>query len=113
MPVRLMCRAAVVALGCALFAAGCAHPAPPAAAPVTLSFCGNTPQPAPTVVQVVCNTDDITARDLDWAGWGEPTATAGGTAVVDLCAYEDCHTGAFGTVSIRLVASKIATCAAG
>jgi hypothetical protein len=34
-------------------------------------------------------------------------------AVVDLCAYEDCHTGAFGTVSIRLIASKISTCANG
>jgi hypothetical protein len=32
-------------------------------------------------------------------------------AVVDLCAYEDCHTGAFGSVPIRLIASKIAACA--
>jgi hypothetical protein len=32
-------------------------------------------------------------------------------AVVDLCAYEDCHTGSYSSVSIRLVASKIAACA--
>ncbi|MCW2936086.1 MAG: hypothetical protein JWM19_7048 [Actinomycetia bacterium] len=45
-----------------------------------------------------------------WSGWGKPTTTATGTAVVDLCAYEDCHTGAFGSVPIRLIASKIAAC---
>ena len=32
-------------------------------------------------------------------------------AVVDLCAYEDCHTGAFGSVPVKLVASKVAACA--
>jgi hypothetical protein len=30
---------------------------------------------------------------------------------VDLCAYEGCHTGAYGTVPIRLIASKIVGCA--
>lgn len=29
---------------------------------------------------------------------------------MDLCAYEDCHTGAYGTVPIRLIASKIVRC---
>jgi len=27
------------------------------------------------------------------------------------CAYEDCHTGAFGNVPIKLIASKLAGCA--
>jgi len=76
-----------------------------------MSFCGSAPQPVPTVVDVICNTGDITARNLAWSGWGRATATATGTAVVDLCAYEDCHTGAFGNVPIKLIASKIAGCA--
>jgi len=75
-----------------------------------MSFCGGHPQPAPSVVDVICDTDDITARDLAWTAWGKPTATADGRAVVDLCAYEDCHTGAFGTVAIKLIASQITAC---
>jgi hypothetical protein len=103
-----------VALAALLFGgpliAGCGGAAAPVRPAVTLSFCGNGPQPTPTVVQVVCNTDDITARDLAWTAWGKSTATARGVAVVDLCAYEDCHTGAFGAVPIRLIASKIRAC---
>jgi hypothetical protein len=106
----MMRRALTAALLSVPWVAGCGHPAPVRPA-VTMTFCGNDPQPAPAVVEVVCNTDDITARDLAWASWGKPTATASGVAVIDLCAYEDCHTGAFSTVPIRLIASKITTCA--
>jgi hypothetical protein len=31
-------------------------------------------------------------------------------AVVDLCAYEDCHTGSYSSVPIKLIASKVAAC---
>jgi hypothetical protein len=112
-PAGMMRRVALAVLFCVPLVAGCGSSAAPDGSPVTLSFCGNDPAPTPAVVQVVCNTDDITARDLAWAGWGKPTATARGVAVVDLCAYEDCHTGAFGTVSIRLIASKIGPCGNG
>ena len=111
MPARMMYRAAIAALLSVLFLAGCTHSAAPVPRAVTMSFCGTNPQPAPTVVEVICNTDDITARNLVWTAWGKPTATAKGTAVIDTCAYEDCHTGAFGTVPIRLIASRIAACA--
>ena len=105
-------RAAVVTvLGGLLFLAACGHPAAPVPPPVTASFCGGGPQVRPGVVLVVCNTSDITARNLTWTAWGRPTSTATGIAVVDLCAYEDCHTGSFGTVPIRLIASKIVPCA--
>jgi hypothetical protein len=108
---RVMHHAAGGALLSVLFLAGCGHAArnvPPA---VTISFCGSHPQPAPAVVEVICNTDDITARKLSWTAWGKSTAAAQGVAVVDLCAYEDCHTGSLGTVPIRLIASKIIACA--
>jgi hypothetical protein len=94
-----------------LLLSACGHAAAPVPPPVTLSFCGSNPQPMPTVVEVICNTDDITARNLAWTSWGKLTATAKGTAVVDLCAYTDCHTGSYSDVPIRLIASKIADCA--
>ena len=107
-------RAAVVTalltlLACPLLAA-CSHaaPGPP---PVTMSYCGVSPQVRPDVVLVVCDTNDITARDLSWTAWGTSAATATGTATIDVCAYSDCHTGAYGTVPIRLIASKIVGCA--
>lgn len=110
--VRIMSRAVVTALLLPVLPlAACGHAAAPAPPPVTLSFCGNAPEPMPAVVQVVCNTGDITARNLVWHGWGEAAATARGTAVIDLCAYEDCHTGSFGDVPITLTASKITDCA--
>jgi hypothetical protein len=111
MPTRTIQRAAIAALLSFLFVAGCSHSAAPVPPAVTLSFCGSGPQPRPTVVEVICNTDDITARNLVWTAWGKPTATAKGIATVDLCAYEDCHTGAFASVPIKLVASKLAPCA--
>jgi hypothetical protein len=106
-------RAAVVtALLSLLLLTACGHAARPSAPPVTMSFCGYSPQVRPDVVVVVCETTDITARKLKWTAWGKPTATATGTARVDLCAYEDCHTGLYTTVPIRLIASKIVPCAA-
>lgn len=107
-------RAAVVtALAPLLLLSACSQtgpPAPPGPPAVTMSFCGSDPQVRPNVVLVVCNTDDITTRNLAWTGWGKPTATARGTATVDLCAYEDCHTGAFGSVPITVIASNIVHC---
>jgi len=75
-----------------------------------MSLCGTRPEAAPSVVGVICDTDDISARHLAWADWGKPTSTARGQAVVDLCAYEDCHTGSLATVPIRLIASRIVRC---
>lgn len=106
-----MRRVGVAMLFPVLLLAACGHAAAPVPPPVTMSTCGSDPQPMPDLVQVVCNTDDITARNLVWQDWGKPSATATGTATIDQCAYEDCHTGAFGTVPIRLIASKIAGCA--
>jgi len=115
--VRRLGRVAAIGLLAATCIAGCSQSARPAPGParpaVTLSFCGGDGQPAPAVVDVVCNTDDITARNLRWTSWGQPTATAVGDAVVDLCAYEDCHTGSFGAVAIRLEVTGIAGCAGG
>jgi hypothetical protein len=109
---RTMRRAAIGVLFLVSSLAACGHSAP-AVPPVTMSSCGSGPQTAPALVEVICNTDDITARNLLWTAWGQPTATARGTAVIDQCAYEDCHTGAFSSVPIRLIASNITHCAAG
>jgi hypothetical protein len=59
MPATMMHRASIAALFSVLFSvpflAGCGHSAAPVPPAVTLSFCGGDPQPAPTVVEVICN----------------------------------------------------------
>jgi hypothetical protein len=94
-----------------LLLTACSDAAAPAAPPVTLGFCGTSPQVRPDVVLVDCNTDAITARNLTWSGWGKATATAEGSATIDLCAYEDCASGDFVSVPIEMIASKIMHCA--
>jgi hypothetical protein len=92
-----------------LVVAGCGH-STARPLPVTLALCGTSPAVAPDLIQMICNTDDITARDLTWSGWGKPAATGRGTAVVDVCAYSDCHTGAFSTAAIVVRASGLMRC---
>lgn len=101
---------AVTALLPLLLLTACDQAARPAAPQVGMSLCGYSAQVRPDVVTVVCETSDITARYLKWTAWGKPTATATGTATVDLCAYSDCHTGSYAAVPIRLIASKIVRC---
>ncbi len=96
-----------------LLLAACGHAAAPAPPSVTLSSCGSGAQSRPGEVLVICFTNDITAENPKWRAWGKPTTTASGTALVDLCAYEDCHTGSYGMVPIRLIASKLVHCARG
>ncbi len=93
-----------------LLLTACSQAAKPVPPPVTLGFCGSNRQMMPGVVLVVCNTDDITARNLIWSDWGKPTATAKGSATVDLCAYEDCAAGDYASVPIEMTASKIVHC---
>ncbi len=109
--------------GCVLTAAlvvlaalvtACSHPpAAHGAASMRLADCGGTPQTRPHVVVVTCTSTDITAHDLTWAGWGGKVATATGYAVVNVCAYNDCHTGSYASVPIVLAASGTATCPGG
>jgi hypothetical protein len=82
-------------------------PPPPS---VTLGYCGSNLQVEPDVVLVVCGTDDITARNLVWSGWGTADATAKGSATVDLCAYNDCAAADLVSVPILVAASKIVAC---
>jgi hypothetical protein len=103
--------AVVVALMSALLLlTACSHATKPVPPPVTLGFCGNNLQVRPGLVLVVCNTDDITARSLIWSDWGKPTASARGTATVDLCAFTDCYAGDYVDVPIEMTASKIVHC---
>jgi hypothetical protein len=97
-----------------LLLAACSHATGASAVhTVKLSYCGGRLQPRPDIVSVICTTDDITARNLTWSGWGKPFATARGTALVDLCAFEDCHMGTFSTFPIVVIASKITHCSPG
>src|ERR1700761_544545 len=95
-----------------LLPTACTQQAPSRTPPpsATMAFCGGSAQARPTVVEVICQTNDITARDLTWSGWGRSVATASGTGVVDLCAAEDCHTGEYASAPIVLVASDLAQC---
>ena len=103
----------VAALACAVVAlAACSHATGAGRAPaaVTLAYCGNRPQVRPTVIGVICETNDITARELTWTHWGRPTATAIGTAVVDTCAFADCHSGEYSPFPMVVIASRIVRC---
>ena len=102
--------AVVATLMFLLLLTACSHATKPVPPPVTLGFCGGNPQVMPDVVLVVCNTDDITARNLIWSDWGKPTASARGSATVNLCAYEDCASGNYVSVTIEMTASKIVHC---
>jgi hypothetical protein len=98
-----------------LLLSACSHPvaAGSGVTRITMADCGGSPQVEPTVVNVICQTNDIIARGLTWSHWGKPVATAVGTAVVDLCAFEDCHTGSYQSAPIVVVASKIGKCGKG
>lgn len=93
-----------------LLLTACSHATKLGPPPVTLGFCGSNLQVRPDVVLVVCNTDDITARKLIWSDWGKPTASAKGSATVDLCAFTSCASGDYISVPIEMTASKIVHC---
>jgi hypothetical protein len=106
-----MPRIAAAALLLPLLLTACAQGGSrPAPAPVRLTTCGGAAQRQPSIIQVVCETDDITARNLHWSGWGQPVATGVGVGVVNLCAVEDCHSGLYDTVRLVTIASKIVSC---
>jgi hypothetical protein len=112
----LRTRAATAAAGAMLLpmmilaACGPAARSGHAATSVKMVDCFGRLQARPDAVQVICQSDAITARSLAWSGWGKPVATATGVAVYDWCAFEDCHTGIYNTAPIVIVASKIVTC---
>jgi hypothetical protein len=84
-----------------------------AAKPVTMTDCNGLHHTTPPIVTVICQSDAITARNLTWSAWGTPVATAIGAAVVDACAFEDCHTATYSAYRIVVIASKIVKCAKG
>jgi hypothetical protein len=94
-----------------LLLAACGQATKPVPPPVTLGYCGSSPQVRPEVIVVVCNTDDITAENLTWSDWGKPTATARGSATVDLCSYEDCASPDYVSVPLEVTVSRITHCA--
>jgi hypothetical protein len=104
-------RIAAVALALPLLLTACAQAGPTSSpAPVKMTDCGAPGQRQPSTIQVVCQSDDITARDLRWSAWGKPVATAIGVAVVNLCAVEDCHTQLYNPRPLVIIASKLVSC---
>jgi hypothetical protein len=111
------CRALALAIAAttALLSAGCSPaPGPDAAAgPQRLADCNGKPDVRPAVVIVRCADDSLVARDLKWAGWGTPVATATGLATVNTFEFIDCHTGAYASYRIVLIASGELACPKG
>lgn len=92
----------------------CSHAAASnGATSMRLADCGGNPQTRPQVVVVTCSSTDITAHNLKWQSWGSKIATATGYAVVNVCAFSDCHTGAYGSFPIVVVASGTTACPGG
>jgi hypothetical protein len=117
MPVTARRTPALIVLVAALAAliTACSHAAasPGPAATRRLGDCGGNPQTKPSVVVITCSNQAITARNLTWASWGGTVATATGSAVVNVCAFQDCHTGAYGSYPIVVVASGNTACRGG
>lgn len=108
---RATCLVAAVLLMAPVVLSACTAAGGHSSAPTTkLAFCGGKQQVRPAVVTITCTTNSITARDLTWSQWGKPIASAIGTAVVDVCAYEDCHTGSYDAAPVVLVASEVTRC---
>jgi len=85
-----------------------------AQAHVTMRNCTDSGrQTRPDLVEVLCASDAITARTLNWSGWGKRVATATGTATVNWCAFEGCAYGEYDNYPIVLVASKLVRCPKG
>jgi hypothetical protein len=105
----------LVAAVLAMLAAGCGGSAAPlpSAAPRYLADCSGHPQPRPTMVVVRCADVSMTARNLKWAGWGARVATATGTAVINDCEFQDCHTGLYSAHPVVLVISGAVACPTG
>jgi hypothetical protein len=80
---------------------------------LTIAYCGGRAQVRPTTINIICGVNDITAQRLVWSGWGSSFATARGSAVVDLCSFEDCHMGQYSGYPIVLVASQPKSCSPG
>jgi hypothetical protein len=110
-----MIAAAAAGLAVALALTACGPPASSARAvkQVTMTDCNGLHHAAPGIVTVICQSDAITARKLTWSAWGTPVATAIGAAVVDACAFEDCHTATYSAFPIVVIASKIVHCSTG
>jgi hypothetical protein len=108
---RMLAMAAGLALLTAVLAA--CNPAPGASARpavARLANCGSKPQARPTVIVMICYNNSVTARDLKWSDWGKPVTAAIGTAIVDLCAYTDCHTGSYRSAPIVVIATGLTRC---
>ena len=118
MPIKAITAAAAAALAALLALTACGPQATSArpdgaAKPVTMTDCNGLHHSRPGIINVTCESDAITARSLTWSAWGTSIATAIGAAVVDPCAYEDCHTATYNGYRIVVIASKIVKCAKG
>jgi hypothetical protein len=80
---------------------------------LTIAYCGGHRQVRPTTINIICGANDITAQRLVWSGWGSSFAAGRGTAVVDLCSFEDCHMGQYSGYPIVVVASQPKSCSPG
>lgn len=97
----------------AMLLTACSHASASTSGAMRLGDCGGNPQAAPRLVVVVCSDSAITARDVKWSGWGSKIATGTGSAVVNVCAFSDCHTGSYRPYPIVLVASGSQRCSRG
>lgn len=111
-------RASALTIAIALLAtmvAACSHAAasPGPASNRRLADCGGNPQTKPQVVVITCSNQAITVHDVNWSAWGGKVATGTGSAIVNVCAFQDCHTGAYGSYPVVVVASGAVACRGG
>jgi hypothetical protein len=112
MPVKTLGVAFCAALTSVLALTSCTSSSTAAkvAKPVTMADCNGQHHARPDLIQVICASDAITARNLTWTKWGKPIATATGAAVVNWCAFEGCAQGEYDSYKVVMIASKLRQC---
>jgi hypothetical protein len=75
-------------------------------------FAENRSQPQKLTVKAHGYYRSVSLHNLQWANWGQPTATARGTFTFQFCVHESCSVSPFYDEPVSLMLTQIKSCRA-